>query len=131
MWSELTRSRKRVQKLTVQAAHVMQNVSVANAFRPWLLAARDKIQTNIRTKTDGLESMEYRVLRLDGTLTAHEQHSAALIDDIVEQLDQVRDEAENRAKMIEASNKLNDVMSAIISREIRNLRQRRPSQVII
>jgi hypothetical protein len=73
-------------------------------FRPWLVEARNRDQRSARSKSDGFEALEYRVLRLDGTLTAHEQHSASMFGDIVEQMGQMGE------VQVEMENQLEDGM---------------------
>eukprot|EP01043_Picozoa_sp_COSAG02_P057873 COSAG02_NODE_7104_length_3184_cov_6.937115_2_plen_964_part_01 len=97
-WLDRTRKKKRLQKLKLETVHVLEDAHLAHAFTPWLVAARQKIQSNITTKTDAIESMEYRVLRLDGTLTSHEKQSAELLVSIVEQLGKLQDDVDTTVK---------------------------------
>ena len=89
-WLEYAKHRKRVMTLAAKAGLRIQNSKVASFFCPWLMAARGRLQHQAKSKAEKFESLEYRVLRLDGTLTSHEKHSSEMIEDVVEQLDEVK-----------------------------------------
>jgi hypothetical protein len=98
-WQINTGHRATVLTKARKAIRLMQNITVANAFLPWIAAARS-------SQLAKFQALETRALDMDLRMARHHEDSATLSASIVQELDQLRsdhDELRNTGRLQEKS----------------------------